>query len=1281
MSVSNHAPPCPVNSVWDLEAHWCTKDISEQRKQIEAIRVVSYCENKYKGYNDFVSSDIFPTFKAGYEEDLRVLEDSALTYSSYSQYRIRTKISDFKRYLFTNILGNRVDDNHSTKCFRVKAFGDSRINLHSALWQLRHHPHITHELRVQVVNELIDALEPSIDKVEVHMAIAVAMLQQNQHGAHKQITNAKKEIAQKIALKLARNHLPPPRLRRSTDNTSDMCKCLLANIAVEYNIPHYKQYVHSHGGIGFSPELIKTFREQLELGLSKSSIFEFIVDKYLTDFLLIVCEFDAPTADDVDEFEAALWDEDKREKFIAEIESNLIPPLAEFVGNSAAKGLLNLYDDYKEFTYKHLLPIEFFLKKEMATGFTSAIYGSECDKACVKVDIDNSVHGTRMNVQVVSARGYFTWLEIDQKAILAKFEHLIWVQKMCFLDEIVKRDLLKQIFSGPVYLVGRQAEYHLEQIFEFISAFKRICDFKVLFTEELGNMLNQHLFPRITPKTADIKTCFVTTKVMDFINEQTSTDILPIFSILIEFEMASSDDFDKKEHLVPVLDVLVKTKLLLNCPLSNTELHRIYLLFINITNRYCQPALETQWIDKFSWENIGSANREQLLGIAVLTENTVILNKLLKICSPNVMARFFYILNNVELFTDKMSLLKLAVNSKDCFNILINHPKIDINNYCTARKQTILHEVLSTSNTDLLSLLLTHPNTDVFIVNTFKHTALSCIYMYLGVEKLTDWFALQCTRSESEALSSSSEASMSFLEDDPLGIGVDGNSFPLQQITPAVNEDWTMLDNTCMPLKRILTILTTNSKIEKLYPLFCEVCENQRDLKKQHLSILDAKILLELWLRHHCEQYEKIYYFLSTLTKDNLGVLLFIDKIVYSRESHALVIKAKLTLEFEFDVEEQVFFHDNFEYLQAQNFIAEKLKQCSLKTNNFSCVLLSAMKYDNQELVKSLLYKIGNKDFPYVYVIAKKYDIIGYQCKPLIYCLGLGCSQDMLKLILKLRPNDIFKNKELCTRVAFVKKQYDLLSVLLEHVKTTFATRFTEFLELQHSGRTALKITIDSHNRQATKLLAEAGADIFFCDSCHVNLSETCCLPYLPKMIGVDKTFELLREEASKDSNVMSKIFKPSNVRSLSGKLRWLNVKASQANDFNTLNSLFNQFFNLVDYHDYKLALGCILEAHLQNNFAIFKEIQARIKNDDQTSDLQRIIGLLGLVPEFDKVKLEATKRWFAKGKIIDHDVWMHFMRSVAKDVTLAYGLDHDKLHELIIQARHLNINIDIEGF
>ena len=1199
-------------SVLTVDWYNDSTDTTELQQTESTTEVISYSQQKYGNYAFFIKHSDFQLFKAQYCFDLEQLKTLVCKEITFSERSVKISIDKFKSALFSDT-SPKNDMDWTEEKFRVMAFGELRVNLHCVLWHLNNDKNITSEVRVKILGGLMRQLNQQVEK---EMTSVMELLGVNKKDGLEQINHAKSQLAYHATKRLVEEE-QKSRIRYQIslgefeqDNLVNVQQILLNQVAYQHSIPVYKIDDQNYIDTRINPKFISTYHEKIKQEITDLKACDLLVKKYHFNLLKILKKYDAVS--EYQEIKLPRLETEKCKELAYELNTSIRPYLIPFVGHDRFDVLDLVLVPLNEKPIS-TLQLKVNIEKVLAVGLIDLLYGIHgSDKGIVRFKVDKNRYNLNCDIEIVVASDFFSWLEIktspkDTQAQLQlpTFKDLIWIRYLqCPYS--AKQHLLMQILADKLCVNEEQLQEITSKIFEFILTFECVNEFNDLCCKSVKLGLNCRIFPLKDPATRAILTPLISKLLINFIKKQCTPAGMEIMNALIKCEIENEENrYSKiKCSYEPFLDALIQKKLLLNLPLSDVDLGRIQTLIRCNRNTL---TTEGDWLTAVDWKKVTSPNREQILGITVLEDDVVLLSTLLSEFSPNVSARFFRICYGEVNYTPYKSLLKLAFDhSNECFKLLIKQPDIDVNAYCNGFQQTLLHTY---GLIEFLHLLLALPHIDVFVVDSANKTALLRIVEDRSVEVLTGWFESQHARLEVEESAATSEPSL--MTEGTENVYIDEVSQVVtyskrpRNTASAKYSDWVIIDSLSVSLKNLLKVLTEHSAFENIYPALCEHFSN---FKEEAESNSNAEILLVLWFNKNKEQVAAAYLYLHSLEQNNLNVSVVFNRIEGSQESQALVLKAKLKLGQRLDFDEQEYCFREFNFLVNKQYIPKDGGY--FEYSNYVFILFCAIKREQLEFVASLLTE--HKTLRYLNIYHQHFKFIKpihFACTPLKFCLSIGCSDQMLKLFIELREDDLFDKEDSILRVAIAESRDDLLHLLLDYVKKQAPERLIEFIEQRECAccrRTPLGIALEIENQQAAKHLVDFGADIF-----QGNII------ILEGVLGSEYASEQLQKQAleQQKKNLPSHF----NTIDLYEQFRWLNVMRLRNPSLPEVKLLVDKIFKNCGKAGFALnqlakqGCGLILRTHQRFDSNFSKQIKNEMElcASNNKSEFEVIIKLL----------------------------------------------------------------------
>ena len=1199
-------------SGFNVDRYHDNTDTTESQQADSTTEIISYSQQKYGDYASFIKHPDFKLFVMQYCSDLNQLVALACKDATFSERGVKMSVEKFKDHLFGNISPKNVIGRQKER-FRIMAFGEMRDNLHCVLWHLNNDKNMMSDVRTKAINLLVSGIH---DQSEKEITWAMQCLGVNRTNGLTQVDNAKRELVYAATNKL----LEEEQTRRidnddaldefEQENLLKLEQRLWHEVTEKYHIPLYTNFKPGYTITKINSTFLSTYHEKIKQAITDQKVYDFLTHKYHHYLFRIFNEYDAVF--DNKEIKLSSIAMEEFEQLSCVLNREIRPGLIPFVGHDRFD-VLDLVLASSSKGAVSILQLEFNINKVLAVGLIHLLYGTDgSEKHITRFMVNKERCNLSCDIDIVVASEFFSWLEVKStpentqvQLQLSTFKDLIWIRELkC--SNTAKQHLLMQILADKACVNEEQLQENTAKIFKFILTFDCVNEFNDLCSKSVKLRLNGYIFPLKNHATSATLTPLISKLLINFIKKQCTPAGLEIMTALIECEIENEGNrYSKiKCSYEPFLDTLIQQKLLLNLPLSDVELGRMQIL---IQCHRKTLTTEGDWLTAVDWKKVTSPNREQILGMTVMNNHVVLFGTLLTEFSPNVSARFFWMRGENLYYTAYQSLLKLAFyNSEECFRLLLKQNDIDVNAYCDDKQRTLLHYIYDEA--EFQELLLAIPQIDVFVVDSTNKIALLYLVEKFSINVLTDWFELQYSRLEGEKSAATREPSLGTESTEQVDIDetlqvVTDSKQPLDRAL-AKDSDRNITDSLSDSLKHLLKILIEHSAFENIYPALCEHFSHFKEEAESHSN---AEILLTLWFNKNKEQVAAAYLYLHSLEQHNLNVLVVFNRIEGSKESQALVIKAKLKLGQRLDLDEQEYCYREFHFLVNKQYIPRVGGY--FEDSSYAFILLCAIKYEQLEFVASLLTE--RKALRYLNICGPIYKLTKpthFACTPLKFCLSIGCSEPMLKLFIELRKDDLFDKEDSILRVA-IEHRDDLLHPLLDHVKKQTPERLIEFIEqreCESGGRTPLGVALFKANKQAAKHLVDFGADIFKASIIHLEV-----------ILGSDYVSEQLQKQAQEQQR---KKF-PSHFKTLSlyEQLRWLNVMRLRKQKLSEIKTLVDNVLrnfgakNMALNRMAKQGCGLILRTHQRYDSNFSKQIKNEMKQcaSNNKSNFEVIIKLL----------------------------------------------------------------------
>ena len=810
MAVSNVGTTTVVKY---LESYWEDDDVVRTTIPDSEANPLVYSPDYHGSIIDFRRHKDFAEFRDSYIHDVERLEALAIEHAKFSTTQIKRIITEFTANLFQKghytIVGGI-----ELIVYRTYAYVTPRQDLHCALWCLEHDPSVTVEQKRKVLTEMIDGLDSCIGRVQNNMAEAVASLRQEQKGAYGQIQKAKMDIAEQTARRFVQQQCITG-ITRSNRGCYEYFgrlyevhtrNYLLSTVSTNYGLRNIEEQGLRYVRNRMSHSVMSEFNSQFCRALTYPVIIEYFVTQYQSDFMVIYQKYHGPFTDDGD-LDVANLKDDTREEIVTALNMKLMPSLRALVCNPNF-GLTDLLSCTEQGGPLSRRQLECNLTVALILGMNLVVFKNEYENVHKIKCLPHC--GNTLKFSIVTFYD-FVWFEKNDVPEFPQFEHLSAIGPTPS-SNAVKRKLLLDVFSARKSQNSELFNTRIKLLIQFLERFNNVEEFKILCSERICIEINKHLFHCDSEMESDAisqSSSFLLKCILE-VEQNRKLVVLNILKTLFEYHILEYDNFKSNEHLYPVLDELIKQSLLMNQPLSQVELKRLHKLLVP------DNKLETtqcEWLANIDWQKAITANKEQLLGLAVLSRNSKLFGMVLVHTSPNIIAKFW---SSYRATNPKRSLLRHSFYDWNCFELLMRRTELDVNQYFSDQKQTALQYAITFPEDKWVCKFLEKGDVDVFVFDENETTALQNIVDKFGISVLNDWFELQRTLNST-------------------------NSIKHESI-----DDFEIVDFSDHPISKVFNLIKTSSELEEVYPSLCDFLKKE-DQKFEKV----AAILFELWWRYH----------------------------------------------------------------------------------------------------------------------------------------------------------------------------------------------------------------------------------------------------------------------------------------------------------------------------------------------------------------------------------------------------------------------------------------------
>ncbi|MBE8168177.1 MAG: hypothetical protein HAW66_07405 [Shewanella sp.] len=1067
---------------------------AEKRNQSTEIKY--YSEKIYGTYSDFIASDDFVLLQVEYTADLEKLEALAQQHISLKPADIAKIFQEFKDHLFreyskeTQIYGLLADT------YRAIAYGEVRLNLHLALKGIEENKSLTKENIAQALNEMVDGLNQCIGRVQSNMVGAIQIVREDHKNFHEYICVIQRKLAGQIANEFVQYKHKNGHEKFGNVYHIHIINYLLNTVSEQFAFEKSTEYgLRYTKGREVTAAVVEEFKLYIESKLTNKALFEYLVQDFIQKFSHIYIKCDGPyTANGY--YDQAGIKGDCRES-LYDSASTLLTELRVVTGNKDF-GFTDLFES--DVIGEPVSPrrVQFNLKRALATELHEKLKGANTLSFYLTSDSTKSI-------KVISG-DCFSWLDIDGEPNLATIEHLPLIHKVKCTDEI-KSELIVQSLADekktPVQL------YHWLEV-------QLICS-SIQSHAQLMSQVKKDLIDN----AAEI--------VMLIKNESSCNRLKIVSAIAGENEL--------------IMMAIIERKLTLNDDLSDEELTALQTQMETVN--FNTPELDGI---KIAIRQLPSNSADNLLKIAITQQKPEFLQGLLE-CTSSMSG---HCQNSRKLRTRPGRLLHLAyrLESKPCFELLVNRPDVDINfiDSDSSSDLCLLHQAIDNKNDFYAKLLLSKAEVDLWQMNGKNQTVLTRIqdhetFKAIADKTLADRFASH---------------QMQFNEH--------GEGFQEEPFSVCLNESH---------YDEISELCKTMQEDQNFDRIYSKLCRLSTDTSSDELHA-NIKFILGYWLKARSDtDVDLILHFLSQQSAVNLFVLQCVNKELNNLEIHKLIVKTKMENDLSLTQDDL----DCFEihYVEIRSLLGSYL----WPEPTFQKILSDAIQKNNIGLTKMLLTEKPSMSFERTFSVPKKWDKVYNECTPMNYAIVNG-TEEMCMLMLDFRPDEYRCEESHLNHSTLLKARFKFFSQVLSKKNISFTQR-------NNYNQTLLHCAIQAANQVeevALKLEAKAVVNALACrvevDIFAVDSSSNCCLDKLLEFIPLEKLILLItnntciQEPDSRTKTRKNKglsLFKAKAVEmkylTFSEQLNKLNQSLlAGCND----EKLINTIFELIEANDFSLS-------------------------------------------------------------------------------------------------------------
>ncbi|MCL1077429.1 hypothetical protein D5R81_05665 [Parashewanella spongiae] len=1123
MAVSLWSRISPAN--W-LGYHESEVDMPQAQVPENVANVKCFSTSAYANLDAFLGSGEFDQFRAEYINDIATLERLAIQYTSINPSEIAAILLTFKDRLFDRVHHKYNVFGLPIKQYRAMAYGEIRTQLHTSLWYIENDPSVTTAMKGKLLANMVVGLTECIGRVQSNVDGALQTLSQERKGFDGRIRNVKQTIAEQIAQEFLNAKQNKKALGFGSVYHIHFGNYLLNCVAHKYGLRVSKESGLHHGKNRVTPSIESEFKEYIENRLTHKATFDFLAEEYTQKFH---CAFIEHVWGGTDKgyYDLAKLEGNTLEALKKELEKELLPALRTFT-HKEAFGLSELLDNDSIADPVSPQQVQFNLKKALAVGLHLQMSGLKP----TTFSVEREKGMARVICCLRTTGNYFAWLEIEGEAQLATFKHLPIIAKLKCSTSI-KIELLRQALKDD--------SSDITELYRFVQSLTKFSEYIDLVL--VVDSIREHLI-----KNQD--------QTVELIKAEKSYQTLKIMAALVQNNEALmlavlAQNFKQNFKLTPSLLRYLNDQ----------------IMFVGLgTPRFSEL--------KAAMMKLTSPNLELVISLAMINDDSMLLSFLLEHHTPKI-GNYLTSANPLTLRRSAYILqMAFHLRSEQCFNLLIDHPKINVNQVDEHFGVTVLHKALDDSSDEYAKWLILKPRVNLFLLNQKGLTAL--------IEaRRNGYLESQICERMTSAFSEQSAVEPSNCE-----------------CLPKHRECDTQHGNLTEQLEQLFEFMQKHRDFKSVYSILSPLLND--DASNELKNNID--ILLSYWLDTRSElESQQMWIFLLAQSKLNFSVLESLKNATKAPELEQLILQTKAKQHLPLSREEITSLERNF--LE----FPESVTHCLWPEPCFQQILIHAISQNNLSLVKTLLHIKPTMNCNGTFETVTDKNRYYKFCTPLMYAMLVG-NDEMCALVLSIRPQDMSNQGGLLlTHSALNHKYYRCFEQMLLVPDIDWTARDTK-------GRTALQVAMEGDNNAIVKAIAlRSNVNIFATD-----ISNNCCLDKLSEFMSLKQVFVLISEKASAMSLLGKSQKNTFNKRPFAQQLEVLNDQLAAKSTVKELLDIISQLRRANNFHFNKSqsrSISLIFQAHCNDRvFELTPQIlayaQARPKSELQgLSILKTLLG------------------------------------------------------------------------